>query len=104
VHFREQNLANSLYFSLLAGNSGGEGLAPDCALRQLVLAAEKMPASCSEIRETCPYFEIFARKEDWGEWTARDQVPSICSFFSGRHMRSPVSVTFTGEGNAITNR
>ena len=26
--------ANSLYFSLLAGNFGGGGLAPDCALRQ----------------------------------------------------------------------
>ena len=33
--FRGQNFANSLYFSLLAGNSRGERLARDCALRQL---------------------------------------------------------------------
>jgi len=33
-HFGGQTFANSLYFSLLAGNSGGEELAPDCALRQ----------------------------------------------------------------------
>jgi hypothetical protein len=42
VQFREQecdfggqNLANSLLFSLLAGNLAGERLAPDCALRQI---------------------------------------------------------------------
>jgi hypothetical protein len=37
--FRGQKIENSLYISLLAGNSGGERLAPDCALRQQVLAA-----------------------------------------------------------------
>jgi hypothetical protein len=42
VYFRGQNCANSLYFSLLAGNSGGERLAPDCALRHTVLTAEKL--------------------------------------------------------------
>jgi len=34
--FPDQKFANSLYFSLLAGNSRGEGLARDCALRQTV--------------------------------------------------------------------
>jgi len=32
-HFRGANFVNSLYFSLLAGSLGGEGLARDCALR-----------------------------------------------------------------------
>ena len=35
MHFRRQEFANSLYFSLLAGNSAGEGLARDCALRHI---------------------------------------------------------------------
>jgi hypothetical protein len=34
MQFRCQYFANSLYFSLLAGNLGGEGLAQDCVLRQ----------------------------------------------------------------------
>jgi hypothetical protein len=33
--FGGQNFANSLLFSLLAGNFGGEELARDCALRQM---------------------------------------------------------------------
>jgi hypothetical protein len=43
VQFREQkcdfggqNLANSLLFSLLAGNLAGESLASDCAHRQML--------------------------------------------------------------------
>ena len=47
----ESKFANSLYFSLLAGNSGGERLAPDCPLRQPVWAAEKMSGFCREIRK-----------------------------------------------------
>ncbi len=35
-HFRGQKFANSLYFSLLAGNLAGEGLAPDSLLRHAV--------------------------------------------------------------------
>ena len=33
-NFEGQETPNSLYFSLLAGNLGGERLAPDCALRR----------------------------------------------------------------------
>jgi hypothetical protein len=41
LQFRGQKFANSLYFSLLAGNLGGEELAPDCTLRHPVWVAEK---------------------------------------------------------------
>ena len=40
--FEEQDIVNSLYFSLLAGNLGGEELARDCALRHTVWVAEKL--------------------------------------------------------------
>ena len=40
--FGGQNCANSLLFSLLAGNFGGEELARDYALRHAVWTAEKM--------------------------------------------------------------
>jgi hypothetical protein len=45
---------NSLYFSLLAGNFGGEGFASDCVLRQLV---------CIVREGTVQQVEILARQQ-----------------------------------------
>jgi hypothetical protein len=49
--FPGQKFANSLYFSLFAGNSGGEGLARDCALRHTVWVAEKSGCITARIAE-----------------------------------------------------
>jgi hypothetical protein len=54
--FGAQNLQNSLLNSLLAGNLGGEWLAPDCLLRQQVLTAEKVLAFLSRNTRNMPVF------------------------------------------------
>ena len=68
VQFREQecdfggqNLANSLLFSLLAGNLGGERLAPDCALRHAVCTAERLRSPSAQIRDNA-YFAIIPKQ------------------------------------------
>ena len=55
----------SLYFSLLAGNSGRERLAPDCALRHTVCNAEK--SAWIPLKNARRNFAILALKPDWGK-------------------------------------
>lgn len=56
------NLRNSLYFSLLAGNFGGEQLARDCALRHAVWTAEKFGHPIQRNTLKMPILAIFARQ------------------------------------------
>ena len=56
-----QNVANSLYFSLLAANLG-ERLAPDCSLYHSVSAAEKFPLNRRRNIRNRPYFAIVSLK------------------------------------------
>jgi len=73
------------------------------------------PPASLKCRETAPSFapkyarharisQYVVSKVNRRERTARDRMASICGPFSGGHIRSPVSVTLSGEGNAITNR
>lgn len=57
--FAGQEFANSLYFSLLAGNSPGERLAPDCPLRHAVCSAEKSAQLSLHNREKSPPIRDF---------------------------------------------
>jgi hypothetical protein len=61
VHFREQNSENSLYFSLLAGNLGGERLAPDCVLRHAVWAAENSYLYFPQNARDMPVFRDYSQ-------------------------------------------
>jgi hypothetical protein len=49
--FGARNLQNSLLNSLLAGNLGGEWLAPDCLLRHTLWVAEKSGCITARIVE-----------------------------------------------------
>jgi hypothetical protein len=60
VQFPEQNCANSLYFSLLAGNFSGERLAPDWSLRQQVLTAEKFRRPLLRNTRNVPIFRDYS--------------------------------------------
>jgi len=55
---------NSLYFSLLAGNSSGEGFARDCILRHLVPSAEKPCAMALNIGDNNRNSAYFALNPD----------------------------------------
>src|ERR1039458_6960042 len=75
------NSRNSLYFSLLAGNLAGEGLAADCLLRQTVSTAEKLCSVVPEISEKGRVFAVFPRET--GPEKIIDERPcSRCSGFS----------------------
>ena len=102
--FPEQNSANSLHFSLLAGNFGGEWLAPDWSLRQLVLAAEKLRRPFPRNPRKMP----ICRDHSLGNRTAE----SDCSAESGGvvppFLRTANAQSGfkegVGESNAITRR
>jgi hypothetical protein len=72
--------ANSLYFSLLAGNSGGEGLAPDCALRHTVWVAENPGSIPARIGENPRISTTFTLKPERRECSAVCSGPSAVRF------------------------
>jgi hypothetical protein len=96
--------ANSLYFSLLAGNSGGEGLAPDCALRHSVWTVENPGYMALRIAENPRDSATFHAQPGTGESVPLYLKGKFRAFFSEGHCGSPVSSTPPGEYNAITNR
>src|ERR1017187_6331875 len=67
------NSRNSLYFSLLAGNLAGEGLAADCLLRQTVSTAEKVRYVAPEISEKGRLFAVLPSV--WVSLTAGNTAP-----------------------------
>src|ERR1035441_10427073 len=81
---------NSLYFSLLAGNLGGEGFARDCVLRQQVSTAEKPCGFPLKIAENPRNSASFAPKPDSEKVSYWTQEASFAAFFSGGQTRSPV--------------
>jgi len=84
--FGEQNFANSLYFSLLAGNFGGEELAPDCALRQTVWAAEKIGSLVPKTAQNRSNSSTFALKLDQRKCLALPSRKFSCVFsLNDRH-------------------
>jgi hypothetical protein len=97
---RGPNRENSLLFSLLAGNSLRERLAPDCALRHAVCITEKFRPLCAKIRETCPHFAIIPRQTGLRRTHCSTVKGLLPRPFSGAHIRSPVSRSAQGEGNA----
>lgn len=93
--------ANSLYFSLLAGNLGGEWLARDWVLRHVVWTAEKFRSLYAEIREQCPYFAIVPRQTGLRRTGCSSSNALLAWVFSVRPKHSPVSRSPLGECNAI---
>src|ERR1035438_10301378 len=94
----------SLYFSLLAGNFGGEGFARDCVLRQTVSTAEKLCCIAPEISEKGRRFAVFPQQTG-PEKMAGELVRSpLQRFFSRPSIDSPVSRTHSDECLAITSR
>src|ERR1035437_7246029 len=73
------NSRNSLYFSLLAGNLGGEALAADCLLRQTVWTAEKLSCVAPLIGEKRGLFAVFPQQ------TGREKIDRRCSRPALRH-------------------
>jgi hypothetical protein len=58
-HFYGAKLRNSLHFSLLAGNSRGEKLAPDCMLRHAVWTPERFCPLCTRANNVSSPFAIY---------------------------------------------
>jgi hypothetical protein len=87
---------------LLAGNSGGEGLA-DCILRHTVWAAEKPGYIPLKIARKCRNSAIPALKPDRRKCPADSARPVLWPFFleGARAVRFQPPI---GECNAITNR
>jgi hypothetical protein len=102
--FKGQNLANSLLFSLLAGNLAGEELAPDCALRHAVWTAEKPGCNSRKIARNGHNFASLADKPDWRKCATCAPEPTLGPFSLKSPLHSPVSKTPSGECNAITKR
>jgi hypothetical protein len=100
--FGGQNSANSLLFSLLAGNSGGEGLAPDCALRQQVLTAEKFRRSSPRNLQNMPVLRNIRPQTGLRRTDCPAAKWSLSRLFSGGHMRSPVSSRALTSGLPVT--
>ena len=71
---------NSLYFSLFAGNSGGEGLARDCALRHSVWIAENFVSVILEIFEIRRISSNLAAELDWRESSGIDNKENFGAF------------------------
>jgi hypothetical protein len=97
VQFREQecefggqNLANSLYFSLLAGNFGGEELAPDCALRHAVSNAEKPGCVPRKIAGNHRNSADFALNADWRKCPTLPRRQALSPF----SLKGPRAVRF----------
>src|ERR1019366_9411496 len=95
---------NSLYFSLLAREFCGEGLARDCVLRQPVCTAEKSGKISPKIAGNGRNFATLTSKPDRRKCPAARQSQALWPFFSGGRISSPLSATPSGERNAITNR
>jgi hypothetical protein len=81
---------NSLYFSLLAGNLGGEGFARDCVLRQQVSTAEKPCGFPLKIAENPRNSACFALKPDSERVSCWSQKASFAALFSGGLKGGPV--------------
>ena len=71
------------------------------SLRHAVCTAKKVGSSSSEIRRKRPYFAIILGQTGRQRTDCSAANVVLSSLFSGRHMRSPVSMRALGECNAI---
>src|ERR1700690_3294737 len=90
-----RNCGNSLYFSLLAGNSRSEQLAPDCFPRHTVCEVKKADDSPGKIARNRRIDPIVAIKPDWRKLSAGLTRRALAAFFSGQHSVSPLSGTLS---------